>query len=626
MPAFDEFAWSKIFKTFVSSSAMKFGFSVLIFILLALASHGQVVWEKNWGGPYDDGSEVRNTRDGGMIVMATSGIHSWLMRLDANGDTIWTRELRIPFDFGSVTETYDGGFIASGVTRYVNRDLVAMKFDHRGDSLWLRVYPDSLFTEGTYSVFPQPDSTFLLTGYTSANSYDMLVVKIDSLGNQIWRKTYGSPDSEGGTQAALTADGGSILTTTKGNFNTFIYVVKIDTNGDTLWTRNVSEPYPTGGPIPMVDGLGRIWIVGWINHVDYNNYIVCLDSNGSRLWSKEYLGMGFESRTARGLIEDRLGGYSFACSIDHAYGPPAGHDIALMRVDSLGNILRMHRLGHPLDEMPRYFEQAANGDYLFVGYSSSFATLGTQSYLARLNPMGCGEYLYDFEANLVQESCPGDTIWLDAGSGYLQYLWSDGDTNQIRPILQTDTFFVQVTDSLGCLNYSNAVFVEVHPMPSFTWTQNGTYTLDFDGTVENGSTFEWDFGDGMRDSLLDPQHTFPGAGSYWVCLTVTIDTCNPVQICDSIHLVQPIGVSELQVNAFQIYPNPGMTQVSFKNAGLATMKFKITTTLGDTRVEDQLSGQSSTIWDFSEWASGIYWVTWQIENGKAFHQKLVISH
>ncbi|MEY3444138.1 MAG: hypothetical protein RLZZ519_2419, partial [Bacteroidota bacterium] len=375
---------------------MKSALFLLIGLLLATCVQAQLVWEKNWGGPYDDACEVRNTRDGGLVVMATSGIHSWLMRLDANGDTVWTRELRLPYDFCSVTETFDGGFLTSGVTRYANRDLVAMKFDHRGDSLWLRIYPDSLHTEGTYSVFPQPDSTFLLTGYTTANGYDMLVVRIDSLGNQIWRKSYGTPDFEGGTQAALTADGGSILTTTTGNFGTYIYVVKIDANGDTVWTRDIVEPFETGGPIPMVDAAGRIWVIGWINHGDYNNYIVCLDSLGNRLWSREYPGIGFESRTARGILEDRFGGYSFASSIDHAYGPVAGHDIALIRIDSLGNILRMHLVGHPGDEMPRYFEQAGNGDYLFAGYSSSFVPLGTQTYIARLNPAGCGEFLYDF--------------------------------------------------------------------------------------------------------------------------------------------------------------------------------------------------------------------------------------
>ncbi len=605
---------------------MKSVLLLILGLLLATAVQAQLVWEKNWGGPYDDGCEVRNTRDGGMVVMATSGIHSWLMRLDANGDTVWTRELRIPYDFCSVTETFDGGFLASGVTRYANRDLVAMKFDHRGDSLWLRIYPDSLHTEGTYSVFPQPDSTFLLTGYTSANSYDMLVVRIDSLGNQIWRKTYGSAGFEGGTQAALTADGGSILTTTTGNLNTYIYVSKIDVNGDTVWTRNISESYDTGGPIPMVDAAGRIWVIGWINHGDYNNYIFCLDSNGNRLWSREYPGIGFESRTARGIIADRFGGYSFTSSIDHAYGPVAGHDIALIRIDSLGNILRMHRVGHPGDELPRYFEQAGNGDYLFVGYSSSFVPLGTQTYLARLNPAGCGEFLYDLNVNLVQESCPGDTIWLDAGAGFTHYLWSDGDSNQIRPVLQTDTFFVQATDSAGCINYSNAVFVEVHPLPGFVWSYSGTYTLDFDGTVEQGSTFEWNFGDGTTDSLLDPQHTFPGPGDYLVCLTVSIDTCGPIQRCDSIHLLAATGLEDDRALYFQAVPNPASAEVVFINKSLEPVSFRLIDGLGKLMFESELTPERSKLWELSEFPSGIYFVRWQTENGRVFSQKLVISH
>ncbi|HEX2900322.1 MAG TPA: PKD domain-containing protein, partial [Bacteroidia bacterium] len=520
---------------------MKSALTFMLMLAFAMAN-GQVVWEKTWGGPYDDGCEVRNTRDGGMVVMATSGIHSWLMRLDANGDTLWTRELRQPYDLCAVTETYDGGFLATGVTRYARRDLIAWKFDNRGDSLWLRIYPDTSYTEGSYSVFPQPDSTFLLTGYTSANGYDMLVIHIDSLGNALWRKTYGGMDFEGGTMAARTSDGGHILATTTGNANPFIHVIKIDALGDTVWTRNLVEAHGTGGPVPMVAADGKIWLIGWMDHVDYNNYIACLDASGNRLWSREYPGIGFESRTARGIIEDRFGGYSFSCSIDHAYGPAAGHDIALMRIDSLGNVTGMHRLGHPRDEMPRYFEQANNGDYLFLGFSSSFAPIGQQTYLARLNPAGCGEFYYDFDTIRIRSVCAGDTLLLDAGPGFASYLWSDGDSRQIRPILQTDTFFVQATDSLGCLHHSNAVWVEVQPLPSFTWQPIGNLGIQLDGTAAPGSTVFWTFGDGATGNTPDPTHIYAAAGDYVVCLSAALDSCTPVLVCDTVTVTSGVGL------------------------------------------------------------------------------------
>ena len=133
-------------------------------------------------------------------------------------------------------------------------------------------------------------------------------------------------------------------------------------------------------------------------------------------------------------------------------------------------------------------------------------------------------------------------------------------------------------------------------------------------------------GDGSTDSLLDPQHTFPGPGDYWVCLTVSIDTCGPVQICDSIHLVQPIGLDEGRASQFSAVPNPASAEVVFNNPSLEGVTFGLFTGLGTLVFEEFLEQNQSIFWDLSGFASGIYFVRWQTENGRVFSQKLVISH
>ncbi|MFN8396004.1 MAG: PKD domain-containing protein [Bacteroidia bacterium] len=602
-------------------------FSLLIAaLLLTTAAQAQIVWEKYWGGPYDDGCEVRNTRDGGMIVMASYGIDSWMLRMDANGDTLWTYRVRTPIDICAVTETFDGGFLATGVTRYANRDVVAWKFNYRGDSLWMKIYPDSIHTEGNYSVKELPDSGFIVTGYTSDANYDMLAMRIDSVGNVKWQQAYGGSDFEGGTMPSTTADGGFVFTTTLSGVGTSkIWVVRVDSLGDTVWTRTFSEPSNIGGPVPTVMADGSIWIIGWIEHSgDYDNYVLRLNANGALIWKREYPGLGFENRSARGIIADRFGGYSFASSVDEAYGPSEGHDIALYRVDSNGVVTRLHRLGHGGDDMARYFEQAANGDYLFVGFTTSFTTFGQQAYLARLNPSGCGEFLYDFTTQLHQRSCPGDTLLLDAGPGFLSYLWSDGDTNRIRPVLVSDTFYVEAHDAQGCPNYSNIVIVEVDAMPTFAWTLS-SLTVDFQATGLPNAVYDWDFGDGGAASGSSPTHTFPATGTYWVCLTYTIDTCPAVNICDSVSVMGPNAAGDAMVDGIRLYPNPANQWVRLENTTGEELVLNLMDGLGRVLWTGTVGGFQRTDLDTREWAAGIYRLRFVGDVGLAGRCNLVIA-
>jgi hypothetical protein len=46
--------------------------------------------------------------------------------------------------------------------------------------------------------------------------------------------------------------------------------------------------------------------------------------------------------------------------------------------------------------------------------------------------------------------CPGDTLVVDAGTGFSNYQWSHGFLTQTAPIGATGTYWVDVTDSIGC--------------------------------------------------------------------------------------------------------------------------------------------------------------------------------
>lgn len=55
--------------------------------------------------------------------------------------------------------------------------------------------------------------------------------------------------------------------------------------------------------------------------------------------------------------------------------------------------------------------------------------------------------------------CPGDTLWLQADSGYVNYLWSNGSTSTSIAITDSGKYFVTVTDTNGCYSTSDTLHV-----------------------------------------------------------------------------------------------------------------------------------------------------------------------
>ena len=110
--------------------------------------YGEILWSI----PYNDFSVVsmQNTQDGNIILAgAVNNCDIALRKIDSDGYTIWTSF----FDLGSfsvawsVKETTAGDFILTGVYETDSLDLIIIKTDSNGDSLWTRLYSDFEVTD-----------------------------------------------------------------------------------------------------------------------------------------------------------------------------------------------------------------------------------------------------------------------------------------------------------------------------------------------------------------------------------------------------------------------------------------------------------------------------------------------
>jgi gliding motility-associated-like protein len=110
--------------------------------------------------------------------------------------------------------------------------------------------------------------------------------------------------------------------------------------------------------------------------------------------------------------------------------------------------------------------------------------------------------------------CQGDNLILDAGPEWTNYLWANEDTNQIQIVYNPGSFWVELTDSIGCKGISDTIVVGVAPDP-----ETPTIKLAINGIQSSfGFTYTW-----WVDGLLLPEKgrtlVNPEPGIYHVQIT-----------------------------------------------------------------------------------------------------------
>jgi hypothetical protein len=217
---------------------------------------GDTIWTKTYGGSsLEEGRALDQTNDGGYVIVGTTYSYSvgfadvWLLKIDGNGDTLWTRTYgNIHQDRGyAVKQTNDNGYIIAGYATPpgfpTSQQLYLVKTDINGDTLWTKTYGGA-GEETAWSVQQTQDNGYIVTGQTNsfgAGNLDAYVIRTDSLGNPIWIKTFGGADNEFGYSALQLADGGFLINAQTQSYGVGgdLYLIRTDSNGDTLWTKTL---------------------------------------------------------------------------------------------------------------------------------------------------------------------------------------------------------------------------------------------------------------------------------------------------------------------------------------------------------------------------------------------------
>jgi len=208
------------------------------FWAIRMDADGNKLWRRYFGGTNNDrSSDALQTSDGGFLMVGSSESEDfditdgkgsydlWVVRLQPNGDLLWTKSFGgSQIDIGySVTQDSDGTYILVGDARSADQDVTSakgnadvwvVKFNDSGNMIWQRSYGGPDF-ESARNIVPLSNGQFAITGNSRSNSGDLdsnqgqndaWLLVINSSGSLITQVNFGGSGLDFADGAAETAD------------------------------------------------------------------------------------------------------------------------------------------------------------------------------------------------------------------------------------------------------------------------------------------------------------------------------------------------------------------------------------------------------------------------------------
>lgn len=216
----------------VAGYGLSLGDSIESVCLLKINPNGDTVWTKSYRGTdYQCATALASTGDGSFIVAGyvysdkTNKDAIYLMKIDSDGDTLWTRKYQGARAY-AIIQIKDGNFIVAGASS----NLSLLKINPQGDTLWTKTYSMGNGAYESCAATPTPDGNFIITGSDC-------ILKINPGGDTLWTRIYNRMRASYAVTATQDENyvvAGYTMTNTTGLSD--VCVLKINPNGDSIWT------------------------------------------------------------------------------------------------------------------------------------------------------------------------------------------------------------------------------------------------------------------------------------------------------------------------------------------------------------------------------------------------------
>jgi hypothetical protein len=362
----------------------------------AAGARDSVVWSRSYGGPGRDvGGSIADAPGGGWLVVGSTRSFGngrdaiWLLRLNARGDTLWTRTIGAPPDTRTSTMSVapaDDGWVIGGVRWFGqerNYDIILIGIDTLGQERWTRTYGGPGYDH--FEVIRRAaDGGYIIGGGTTlpgAKHDSQWVLRTDAWGDTLWTRVF--PGAGFGHADAIveTADGGFVFAggvdERPGDHPPDLLVQKIDNTGKVVWSWRYGGPeiHAWAEWIELLPDGGFI-LVGPICEpcsprqprfeTGFDALVVRLSEHGDTVWTRRLSGMGEGNDLAYFVTVTSRATYMVGGATTPAGG--ATDTPWLIELDSIGNVVwaRVLESTFPRNGVAQIREVAPN-EFLVTG-------------------------------------------------------------------------------------------------------------------------------------------------------------------------------------------------------------------------------------------------------------------
>ncbi|MFK7979219.1 MAG: T9SS type A sorting domain-containing protein [Saprospiraceae bacterium] len=333
-------------------------------ILVKTDENGVEQWSQSFGGTRDDkGYELVQDVEGNYIIVGqTSSIGNGeddvlLLKVNSKGEEIWQKAFGGPYnDRGfSLTEAKDGGYILTGRTELIedeSADVYLVRTDTDGNLLWEQNFGGADIEVGE-SVIEASDGSIVIVGENQSDaipnpnspnniSSDVYFIKTNAFGEILIEKTFGNVEEDKAFDVVETAEGNFALTGMT-SAKRDLYLLMLDRNGAELWSKSYGGIFDEVGRsiVTTADGGFAIGGVKEITPTTSQMYLVKTDSQGALEWDRLFGSLGSDFGRSIALTPD--GGYVLAGEFDINNAADRTsliplYDMYLVKTDEGGNI------------------------------------------------------------------------------------------------------------------------------------------------------------------------------------------------------------------------------------------------------------------------------------------------